>query len=181
LLVARAARREDERDRLGVEAPRHEREDHLGHTVQPLHVVDHADQRLVSRRLGEQPEHGQPHHQRLRRRARAQPECRRERLPLRLRQLAEVPEQRRDQLLQRRVRDLGLRLDTGGPGHPPGASVAREVVQQRGLPRAGLPAQHQHTALTSTDVTQQTVERIPLTPPPPQFRTLSGHGLEVTR
>ena len=54
------ARRTDERDALGEEAPGDEPQDLDGGVVEPLRVVDDADQRLVLGDLGEQRQRGKP-------------------------------------------------------------------------------------------------------------------------
>ena len=51
--------REHERDRLRLQAPRYEGEDLPGGAIEPLRVVDQAQQRPVFGRLGQQAEHGE--------------------------------------------------------------------------------------------------------------------------
>ena len=53
-LLARLARGEDQPDRLGQQPPRHERQHLRRRPVQPLRVIDHAQQRPVLRHLRQQ-------------------------------------------------------------------------------------------------------------------------------
>ena len=64
------ARGEDQADRLRRQAARHEREDLRRGAVEPLLVVDHAEQRLLLGHLGQQAQHGQPDEEAIRRAAR---------------------------------------------------------------------------------------------------------------
>jgi hypothetical protein len=57
---ARLAGGEHQRDRISGKPARDEPQSLLGGLVQPLHVVDHADQRLVAGHLREQAEQRQP-------------------------------------------------------------------------------------------------------------------------
>ncbi len=171
VVVGRLTGGEDQRDRLGVQASRHERQDQLGRLVEPLHVVDQADQRTGGGGLGEQAEHRQAEDQGRRRPALTQPERHVQRVPLRVRQTAEVAEQGCAELLQRRVRDIGFGLHPGATHDLTAGRGPGEMVEQGGLAGAGLAPQHQRPALTSTDVTQQPIEGVPFPLPPPQLET----------
>jgi hypothetical protein len=118
----------------------------FGHPVQPLDVVDHEDQRLFRRGLGEEPEHSEPDQQPVGRIARTEPKGGRERISLRLRQPIKVPEQRRTELLQHGVRDLRLRLHTGCPRN--------QIVQQCGLSGTGFAPQRKHAAVPGPDIAE---------------------------
>ena len=73
-VVAHArARREHERDPLGEEPARDETEDLRRRVVEPLRVVDDADERLLLGDLGEQRQRGEPHQEAVGRRAGARP------------------------------------------------------------------------------------------------------------
>jgi hypothetical protein len=50
---------EDQRDRFSEQPPGYEAEDLAGHVVQPLGVIDHAEQRPLLRDRGQEAEHGQ--------------------------------------------------------------------------------------------------------------------------
>ena len=83
ILADARARRADERDPLGEETAGDEADDLPGGLVEPLRVVDDADQRLPLGDLGEQRQRGEPHQEPVGRRTGAQSEHRRERLALR--------------------------------------------------------------------------------------------------
>jgi hypothetical protein len=57
LLVSGVAHREHEGDRLGHEPPRDECERQRGRLIEPLSIVDDANDRLLLGNLGQQPEH----------------------------------------------------------------------------------------------------------------------------
>jgi hypothetical protein len=82
-LLARLTHREDDGDRLRAQPPRHERERLRRRPVEPLRVVDDAEQRPFTRRLREQVEHGQPHEEAIRHVSGAEAERRAERTALR--------------------------------------------------------------------------------------------------
>ena len=88
------------RDRLGQQAPRDEGERLHRHLVEPLRVVDDAEQGLVVGGRGHQAQHRQPDQETVRRRPDAAAERDVQRLALWFRQLVEVIQQRRAQLLQ---------------------------------------------------------------------------------
>ena len=71
LLVAGLTHREHQRDRLGQEAPRDERQRLRRGPVEPLGVVDQADERLLLGHLGQQAEHRQTDEEAVRRLPRA--------------------------------------------------------------------------------------------------------------
>ena len=84
------ARRAHDRDPLGEETAGDEPEDLGRGVVEPLRVVDDADERLLLGDLGEQRQRGQADQEPVGRRRRAQPEHRRERIALRIGQAVEV-------------------------------------------------------------------------------------------
>ena len=115
--VAQLARREHERDPLRQQAASHERERARRRTVEPLRVVDDAQERLLLGGLGQQAEDRQPDEERIRRRSGAEPERDAERVALGLREALDELEDRRAQLLQRRVRRAPSPPSTpDGPG-----------------------------------------------------------------
>ena len=63
--AGRLADREDHQYRLGEQPARHERQCLRGGPVEPLRVVDHAEQRALGGDDGEQGEHGQPDEKRV--------------------------------------------------------------------------------------------------------------------
>ena len=159
---ARIAGREHQRDRVGGQPPRHEPERLLRGLVQPLLVVDQADQRLVSGHLGEQAEHGQPDQEPVRRRARGQAERGPQRIALRHRDPVEVIQHRGAQLMQPGEGQLHLRLHAGRPRYPASARPFGQVVQQHRLAHARVAAHHQHPALAGPDRVDQPVQHVAL-------------------
>ena len=82
--------------------------------VEPLRVVDDADERLLLGDLGEQRQRGQPDQEPVGRRAGAEPEHRGERIALRDGQAIESIQHRRAELMEPAVGQLHLRLDAHG-------------------------------------------------------------------
>ena len=111
MLVAGLAHREDERDPFRQQPAGDERERLRGDPVQPLRVIDEAQQRLLLRDVGQQAEHRQPDQETVRRLACAQTERRRQRIALRTGKSLEAIEERRAQLMQAGERELHLGLD----------------------------------------------------------------------
>jgi hypothetical protein len=167
-LVADLADREDEGDRLGIEAAGDERQRLRRRAVEPLRVVHDAQQRLVACRLGAQAEHGEPHEQAIRRVAGAEAERGAERLALGPGQRVQVLEQGRAELLQPGVRELHLGLRARRSHDAAARRLVRHVLQQRGLADASLAAQHQHRASAGAQASQQLIQRFALAPPPEQ-------------
>ncbi len=140
--------------------------------VEPLRVVDQADQRPLLGRLGEQAQHGQADQEAIGRRRRAAA-----RTPSAARRAAapgsrsQPVEHRRAQLVQPGERELHLRLARPRPARrgQPGARSA-SVLQQRRLADARLAAQHQHRALARPGALQQPVEHVALAAAAAQHR-----------
>ena len=149
-------------DRLGQQPARHERQRLRRRAVQPLGVVDQADQRLLAPDLGQQPEQRQADQEAIRRRARAQAERGAQRVALRAGQGVEPVEHRRAQLLQRGERQPGLRLHARGARHLAVGRPLGHVGQQRRLADPRLAPQHQRPALAGAHRVQQPVERLAL-------------------
>ena len=64
------------------------------------------------------------------------------------------------QLMQRRERQLHLRLHAHGPRDQAPRGPPGQVVKQRGLAHAGLTAQHQGPALTGPHVSDEPVKYV---------------------
>ena len=109
VLVAGLAQREHQSHPLRQQASRHERECLHGHLVEPLRVVDDADQRLLLGGVGQQAQDGQADQEAIRRRAGAQAERRVQRVALRDRQISASW-------------SPILKLGTSGPGDPDAAT-----------------------------------------------------------
>ena len=103
--------------------------------VEPLRVVDDADQRLLLGDVGEQRQRGQADQEPVGRSAGAEAEHRRERVALRGGKRLEVLEHRRAELVQAAVGQLHLRLDAGRRGDVPAGDAAGDVAQQGALAR----------------------------------------------
>ena len=118
---AAVAGREDQCDRLGQEAPRDEGERLHRHLVEPLRVIDDAEQGLVVGGGGHQAQHRQPDQETVRRRSDAAAEGDVQRLALRFGQFIEVdPAAVRTAAAARRTR-----APCRTPRRPPGRSGIR--------------------------------------------------------
>ena len=113
--AAHVTRRECERDPLGQQAASHERERSGRCAVEPLRVVDQAQERLLLGSFGEEAESREPDKKRARRLSRAEAERNVERVTLRIGQTLGESHDRRAELLQRRVVELHLPFDARGP------------------------------------------------------------------
>jgi hypothetical protein len=154
------ADRHDQGYSLGVQPPRGERQCRRRRAVQPVRVVDQAQQRAIVGELGEQGQHGHADQQRvsaapggqpprpsqLTGPGRRQPERALERLPLRRRERPDAAERRPQQQVHPGERQLRLRLDAGAADHPDAVRGRGDVVKQRGLADTGLAADHQRAA-----------------------------------
>ena len=170
-LVARLAHREHQRDRLGQQPPRDEREHLRRGLIEPLGVVDHADERLLARpprTAGRAPpdprgsDRAPPRHS--------------GRTPCRARRAA-GPAGAPGGPASARTADAARR--TPAPSRtrrPPPARrgsprrCSTQIVQQRGLADPGLAAQDQHPALAGPHVGQQLIQRLALAAPPAKAR-----------
>ena len=126
-----------------------------------LGVVDQTHQRSLRRDLGQQAQSGKSD----RNRSGALPTVSRmppHRVLLGFRQLAEVVEHRRAQLMQHRVRQLQFGLHAGDPSYPTARGLASAIVQQRGLADPGLTTDDQCAARAVADTVQQTIEYLAL-------------------
>ena len=139
------ADREDQRDPFGKQSSRDERERLGRRTIEPLCVVDEAEQRLLLGGVREKTENREPDEKRVRRRAVGQSEGDAERVTLWIRETLGELEERRTELLQRRVVELHLPLDTGSPNNAKVLAGIDRVLEQRGLADAGVSV-HTRTA-----------------------------------
>ena len=108
---ARLANREHERDRLGHQATGNKRQSLQRSPIEPLRIVEEADQRLSLSDLGQQAEGGQTDHETIRDIAFRQPERHAQRITLRDRESLKLVEHRTAELMQTGKRELHLRLD----------------------------------------------------------------------
>ncbi len=163
-LLGRRAGGEDQRDRLGQQAARDERERLQRRAVEPLRVVDTHNQRPLARHLGEQAEDRQPDQEAILGRTGRQPERDFERIALRRGQVLAAVEQRRAQLVQPRERELHLGVDPGRPRDPERVRALDGVVEQRRLPDARVAAHHENAAAPVTKAGEEAIDRLTLVP-----------------
>ena len=144
-LAARLADREHQADRVGDHPPGREPQGLRGSAIQPLMVIDDADQRLRRGHLREQAQHGQPDQEPVRRRPGADPEHGPQRIALRTGQVPGVIQHRPAQLMQPGEGQLHLRLHARRARHPAPllGGLSGQVVEQDGLAHARLTADHQ--------------------------------------
>ena len=107
-LITRLARREHDPDRLRQQPTGDECQSQRGGPVEPLRIVDHAEQRPLLGRLREQAQHRQPHEEAVRRCTRAQAEHDVQGLALRPGKSLEPVKHRGAQLMEAGVRQLHL-------------------------------------------------------------------------
>jgi hypothetical protein len=170
VVPGRRTHRADERDPFGEEAPGDEGQGLGGGPVEPLGIVDDAGERPLLRGLGDQADHGQADEEPVRRGTFGEPEDDPQRLPLRRRDLVEVFQERRAQLVQAAVRQLHLRLDAQRGNDPPAPDAAGEIGQECTLAHARPAAQQQHARPSAGHVRDDSVEDLALGPPAEQGR-----------
>ena len=111
LVFAGLTHREHHGDRFRQEAARDERKRLRRGPVEPLCIIDQADERPLLGRLGQQSERRQTDQEAVRRLPGAQAECRAQRVALRPGQARQAAQHRRAELMQAGERDLHLGLD----------------------------------------------------------------------
>ena len=121
----RLTHREHHRDGLGEQAAGDEPEHLRGGLVEPLQVVDDAQQRLRLGHLRQERERGEPDEEAVRCRAGRETERDLQRLLLRCGEHVEVVQQRPVELVQPRERQLHLGLDARDLQHPEVARPGR--------------------------------------------------------
>ena len=179
-LIGRLPDREQQANRFSQQPPSDEPE-HLGRGfIQPLGVIDQADQRPRGGILGQQAQHRQAHHEPVRSRPRRQPERHLQRALLRLRQRGQAAQHRRAELVQRRERQLHLGLHAVDLNQPAARGLARAVAHQRGLADPRLTPDDEHRTLTATNTVQQAVEDLAFASTPPEGRRPGcGHAVTI--
>jgi hypothetical protein len=145
-LAARLAHGEHQPERLRTKTARDERQRLRRGRVEPLRVIDDADQRSVLRDIREQTQDREADEEPIRRIATAQTKRGAKRIALRAGKALDAVQERCAQLLQSGVRELHLRLDSGRPGDPAPRGPLRQILKQRTLANPGIPAQHQRPA-----------------------------------
>ena len=168
--VARVTDGEHQRDRFGQQPPRHESENLRRHLVQPLRVVDQADERPLLGNGRQQAQHRQADQKAIGCLAGDQAERRAEGVSLRTRQvLRRGPTSGRTTgaRLRRRSSISDSTPAARTTRHP--ELVVREVVHQGGLADACLTAKDQHPALMAA-------RRRPAADPTPRTRCADRAG-----
>ena len=139
-VAATGARSAHDRDVLGEEAAGDESEDLCGGLIEPLRVVDDADERLPLGDQREEPQRGEPDHERVRWWASVQSEHRREGVTLGTGQPVEVIQHRGAELMEAAVGQLHLGLNARRPCDMPALDTAGQVRQAtRVLPTPASP------------------------------------------
>jgi hypothetical protein len=157
-IVGDFAHGEHDRHRLGLQPPGHEPQDLARGSVEPLRVVDQAQQRPVVGDLRQQAQRGQRNQETVRGVARGQAEGHPQGGSLRLGERVELDQHRGAQLVEGRVRQLHLGLDACELGHSKSGRLTSGVPQECCLPNAGFTSDDECRALAPADVRQQPVQ-----------------------
>jgi hypothetical protein len=168
VLLTRFPDREQEHDRLSEQTPADKSQDLARWFIEPLGIVDKANQRAFRGHLGKQAKYGKAHKKPIRSVPVREPEHDPQRLLLPLRQSRQILEHRPAQLVQGRKWHFQLGLDSSDPDDSTASRLASAVVHQRGLADPGLAAHDQRRALSLANAIQHGVERRALAPPPPE-------------
>ena len=155
--------------------PSDEREGLRGRAIEPLRVVDHAEERALGRGLREQAEHGQPEQEAVGRRTDAQTEGRTDRILLPLGDVGQPVQQRRAQLVQPRERQLRLGLHACRLHHPVAVIPPDQVLEQRRLADPGLTPDDEGSTDAAAHAGKEFVEL------PALFAPTHQHGAEHSR
>jgi hypothetical protein len=178
------ARRNEKSNWLREEPPRDEGECFGRHLVQPLRVVDDAEERTLLCRPRKQRQDRQPDEESIRRRPCGPAERDLECAALWRRELLHGFEQRRTQLVQGRERELHLRLDTRGVQDPHVCRRGNGIVQERCLPDPGLTVNQQCATLAGAErgddvIEQGALRTTPLQAPRPANRIATRHRASI--
>ena len=154
--------REHERHRIGAKTTRDEcqRTGRLG--IEPLRVVDHAQDGLRPGDLRHEAERREPNQVAVGNASGGEPERDPQRLGLRLRQNADRVRHRPTQLLQPRIRQIDLTLDPLRTNDPEPVRCGDHLLQQRRLADTRLAPHHQRRAPTRRDRREQLTQPLEL-------------------
>ena len=164
------AARQQQPDRLGAEPAGDEHERVDARAVDPLEVVDEAQQRLLLGGLRQHAEHARRREEAVARAVGRDAERRLQRAALGVRQPLEQRRQGPQQLVHAGERELRLRLDPFGAQHAEVRRRRRARVEQRGLASARDAADDQHPAGAGARGGKQLLERVELGPAADQSR-----------
>ena len=181
LLCGRFADAGDEADAVRVQAAGDEAEHLRRFGIEPVRVIDNAQQRLCFSRPGKQRERRQSHQEPLRRRPCFLAESNPQRAPLRRRQVVQLRQARDQQLVQATELHADLRLDTGDAANPKVRRCCDGVLEQRRLADPRPPAQHQRAAEATAHRVQDPVDRRPFGPAVKQHELLPPPVIHAPR
>ena len=162
----------DEADAVRAQAPGDEAEHLCRFGIEPVRVIDDAQQRLGFGRPGQQRECCQSQQELFRRRSCFLAESDSQRAPLRRRQVVQSWQARDQQLVQAGELHADLRLNAGDTGHPQVRRCFDGILQQCRLPGPGPSAQHQRAAEAAAHRVQDPVDRRPFGPAVKQDESL---------
>ena len=148
---------ENERDRLRQEPPSHEREHLARRLIKPLGILDQADERSFLSHLRQEAQHGESEEEAVRGESLGQPERRAERRALWSRQSPEAIQQRRAELMQPGECEFHLRLNGRRGDHVTPSCSVPQVLEERGLADARLPAHDERAALSAAERVEQAI------------------------
>jgi hypothetical protein len=150
--------RDENGDGLRVQPARSDCQ-HLGRRlVEPLGVLDDAQERLLFGDVGQEAENGEAHEKAIRCGARGQPEGGAQRVALGPRQMLEPVEHLPTELMHTGERQLYLGLHAGDARDAEAGRGLDGVVEEGGLADSRLAAEHQHAAPPLVDGPEQPVE-----------------------
>jgi hypothetical protein len=167
--------REDEQDGICAHAPRGEEEGAAGGLVDPVGVVDEAEERRVLGRAGEQAEHGREGRERSRLRRRAERERGAQRGGLDGGEAIEVPQHGPKQRRERGEGQLRLGLDAGRAQDQEAVRSRGERRDDRRLADAGLAAQDDAASAPAARLLEERRQQAELSFPPDQPLVCGRH------
>jgi hypothetical protein len=170
VLVGGLPDREQQANRFRQQPPSDKSQQLGGGLIQPLGVIDQADQGPGDGIGRQQAQHGQADEEPIGRGLRRQSERHLQRMLLRDRQVGQAAQHRLAELVQRRERQLHLRFHAFDLRHPAASGLAGAVAQQRGLADPGLAPDDEHRAPAAADTVQQPVESLALAGTSPEGR-----------
>jgi hypothetical protein len=158
----------DEQDTFSQKAASDKGKNLSGRLVEPLRVVDDADQWLRFGDFRKERERGEPHEESVWPRALVQAEHGCESAALGAREPIEAIEHRCTQLMKPAVRELHLGLDAGSlhEARPRAFGALGQVVEQCALADTGLATKNKDLAPAGTRVGQEAVKQFTLGPTP---------------
>ena len=163
--LAQLACSEHERDPLRQQPASHERKGPRRRAVEPMGVIDETQERLLLGGVGQQAEDRQSDQERIRRRVGGTPNSVRTRRRARragAREARHEPKEGRTELLNRRERELHLRLDSRRLHDPEFAPSRGRILEKGRLADSGFSMHHQHSAAAAVHAVQQPVEHLAL-------------------